>query len=48
MDILLWLIVVAVAIVVLAFVFVLFRKRQRNGGVLASGPVTGGSERSSS
>lgn len=47
MDILLWLIVVAVAIVVFAFVFFLFKKRLRSGGVLASGPVTGGSERSS-
>jgi len=39
MDIIVWLIILAVIIAVVAVGFVLIRKRQRGGGVIASGSV---------
>jgi len=48
MDILMWLILVAVVVVVLAVGFVLVRKRQRSGGVIASGAVANRSDGSQS
>jgi len=48
MDILMWLILVAVVVVALAVGFVVVRKRQRSGGVIASGPVANRSEESRS